>query len=117
MIAANQPNRSALASEILAGGGLSLAQTARRIPSFRQGRPTNPATIFRWIRDGVRTPDGRRVRLEACRLGGRLLTSEQALARFIAAQQPDAIDQPVASPARRRREHEHAVEELNRTGI
>ncbi len=50
--------------EILAGEGLSLGQAARRFPSYRQGKPVNPCTIWRWIVDGVGLSDGRRLALK-----------------------------------------------------
>jgi len=43
----------------------------------------NPATIWRWITRGFRTPDGRTVKLEAAKIGSQWITSEQALQRFI----------------------------------
>jgi hypothetical protein len=67
---------------------LSLDQAAKRLPPFRQGRPVNPTTVSRWITEGICLPDGRRVRLDAVRVGGRWLTSVEALNRFAAAQTP-----------------------------
>ena len=52
-------------------------------------------------------PDGRTVRLEHVRIGGRLMTSRAAVLRYIAAQQPapdpTPADPPARSPAERRR--------------
>src|SRR5262245_703273 len=88
--------------EIAGGVGISLAQAARLLPPSRSGRPVNPATVWRWALDGVRTTDGRRVRLEVARLGCRWLTSKAALERFLAAQQPQSDSlAPVPAPARR----------------
>jgi hypothetical protein len=56
---------------------LTLAQAARLRPPGRQGRPTHPSTIYRWISRGVRG-----CKLEAIRLGGTLYTSREALQRF-----------------------------------
>jgi hypothetical protein len=72
--------------ELLEGKALSIAEAAALVPSFRPGRATHPATIARWITDGIPMPDGSRLHLEACRVGGRLVTTKAALARFIAAQ-------------------------------
>ena len=35
---------------------IGLAEAAKKIPSFRGGRPTNPSTVFRWIRECVSAP-------------------------------------------------------------
>jgi hypothetical protein len=90
---------SLLLAEITGGQGLSLTQAARRFPPHRRNRPVCASTIWRWVHDGVRVPDGQVVRLEAARVCGRWLTSEPALQRFIAAQTPKTGG-PV-SPARR----------------
>ena len=73
---------------------LTLNQAARLLPPSRCGRPVHLSCIFRWVRDGVRLLDGSRVRLEAIRLGGRWLTSVEALERFAAAQTPNLADRP-----------------------
>jgi hypothetical protein len=86
-----QPNQHGLVHESL----ISLAQAAKRIPPYR-GRQTNPSAIFRWLRDGVRLPDGSVLRLEGLRLCGRWLTSLEALTRFFMAQ--DAAFNPSATP-------------------
>src|SRR5438132_94236 len=96
-MARRQPNSArhppmsdtAITAEILSGSGLSLSQAARRFPPFREGKAVVPSTVFRWIVDGVRLPDGRRLRLEAARLGGRWLTSGPAIERFISGQTPN----------------------------
>jgi hypothetical protein len=38
--------------------------------------------VLRWVQQGIPGPDGRRIKLEAVRVGGRWLTSEEALARW-----------------------------------
>jgi hypothetical protein len=106
-------------AEIIRDGGLGLPQIARRFPPYRQGRPVNPSTVWRWITEGVRLPDGTRVRLEAARVGGRWLTSAPALARFMAAQTP-RLGEPAPAPrtpGRRRRASEAAARELEKAGI
>lgn len=55
--------------------------------SLRADRPVHPGTVARWIAKGHRLPDGRRVRLEGLRLGGKILTTMPAILRFLAAQQ------------------------------
>lgn len=111
-------SRSLLLSERL----ISFSQAARLIPPSRQDRPVSPSCIWRWHRVGVTTTDGRRVKLEAVWLVNRLVTSEQAVQRFIAALQPANVsppDTPDSRPvlrtghhARRQRESEKALREL-----
>jgi hypothetical protein len=92
-------SKSTIAAEILGGSGLSLSQAARRFPPFRETKPIAPSTIFRWIAEGVRLPNGSRVRLEAVRLGGRWLTSVPAIERFIARQTPKLDTDTTAAPS------------------
>jgi hypothetical protein len=101
---------------------LSFAQAARLIPPSRRGRPVSPSCLWRWHRSGVKTPDGRTVRLEAVWLVNRLVTSEEAVRRFIAAQQTDRTlvpalpkaDRPAQTrtPDRLRRDSENALRDL-----
>jgi hypothetical protein len=115
------PNHSPdVAAEIIAGHGRSLSQAARLFPSYRMARPVAPSTVYRWIADGVQAPDGSRVRLEAVRLGGRWLTSTQAIERFIASQTPslEAVAGPTRrTPTQRAKGAERAGRELEKVGI
>jgi hypothetical protein len=97
---------------------LSLCEAARRLPPGRRGRPVHFSCVLRWIMDGVRTPHGK-VQLEAIRMGGRWITSVEALERFAAAQTPDLTERPQLprTPAARRRASERAAAELERFGI
>ena len=74
---------SRIANETL----LSLPDAAKRLPSFRRGRPVTTKCVLSWVVEGIRTPQGM-IRLEAIRMGGRWLTSVQALERFAVAQTP-----------------------------
>jgi hypothetical protein len=56
---------------------LKPAQAARVRPPGRKGRPTNVATVYRWMTTGVRG-----IKLESIRIGGTLYTSQEALQRF-----------------------------------
>jgi hypothetical protein len=47
------------------------------------------STILRWVTIGALSPDGKRVRLDAVRLGGRWITSREALQRFAEALTPE----------------------------
>ena len=61
---------------------LGLKAAARMLPPGRRGRPVSLSCVFRWILYGVKLPDGTTCRLAAVRLGGRWLTSVEALQRF-----------------------------------
>jgi hypothetical protein len=110
-------------SEIQAGDGLSLSAAGRLFPAHRGNGTVDPSTVWRWARKGSKAPDGRLVRLEVCRVGGRWLTSRSALARFISALSAaagSASNQPTPPAARtpttRRKSSEHATRELERRG-
>src|SRR5262245_41466089 len=107
-------------SEITAGHGITLKEAAKLVPPARKGRPVTLSCLLRWVLDGVRVPDGHRVRLEAARLAGRWITSAGALRRFVAAQTPPPSE-PLAgvprSPGKRLRANERAAEELDHLGI
>jgi hypothetical protein len=100
---------------------LSLAQAAKLQPPGRRGRSMSLSCVLRWVLQGVRGPDGKVVRLEAVRLGGRWLTSREALQRFAEAQTPrldgaDSLPAPRA-PSLRQRASERAAAELEKAGI
>jgi len=98
---------------------LSLAQAARMLPPGRRGRPVTLSCLLRWVLDGVRLPSGEAVRLEAIRMGGRWLTSVEALERFAARQTPrlaEGISSP-RTPTARDRASRRAGKNLERLGI
>jgi hypothetical protein len=77
----------------------SLPELARRFPHQRSGRPIHVATLTRWIVGGVRGRDGNRIKLEAKRLPGRWIVSENALSEFVEAvthdrSGPATLEQP-----------------------
>ena len=69
---------------------------------------------------GAGAPDGNLVKLEAVRIGGRWLTSREALQRFVAALTP-RVDAAAPAPPRtkeaRTRSSERAATELKRMGV
>ena len=96
---------------------ISLSHAAARFPGHRGAERLHPATLTRWILKGVRAVDGRRVRLEAIRVGCRWLTSEAALQRFAdALSNPPADDTPTRTPTVRQRASERADAELRAMG-
>jgi len=72
---------------------LALAQAAKLIPPTRLDRPVHVSTLVRWIVHGVRG-----VKLEAARVGGRWVTSREALERFSAALTAQHL--PLSGPGR-----------------
>ncbi len=106
-----------LAGRLLAENMIGLGTAARRQPPGQGERPVHPGTVGRWIADGARTADGRRVRLEAVRCGSKWVTSVEALEMFLAALTP-ALDSARAprSPAERRRASVQAAAELREHG-
>jgi hypothetical protein len=96
---------------------ISLAEAARRVPSNHRGKPPHLSTLIRWIQTGSRG-----IRLEALRVGGRWVTSVEALQRF-AERLTEAIvptladDAPVSLARSRHRAAELADEELSRLGL
>jgi len=98
---------------------ISLSQAARMLPPGRRGRPVTLSCLLRWVLDGVKTVDGP-VRLEAVRLGGRWITSIEALERFAARQTPDVGSErprPPRSLGARERAARRAEKALERIGI
>jgi hypothetical protein len=94
---------------------ISLAEAAKLIPPARRGKKTHLSTVLRWILQGA---DG--VRLEGVRLGGRWMTSRQALQRFADRLTPDLETpqrNPPRSPTQRQRASERAERELAKLGI
>jgi hypothetical protein len=56
---------------------MSFGEATTLIPKRRAGRKCSTATLYRWVREGVRG-----VKLEAIAVGGGLCTSREALERF-----------------------------------
>jgi hypothetical protein len=98
---------------------ISLTQAARLLPRGRGDRPVTLSCLLRWIRYGARSPSGELVRLEAIRLGGRWVTSREALQRFAEALTPrlgDTSPMP-RTPAAQQRASERAAQQIEKLGI
>jgi hypothetical protein len=109
-----------LLEEIDRGEGMPLSQLAQRVPRVRLGKPVSLSCVLRWVLDGakVQGQNGRRVKLEAVRLGGKWISTPGALRRFILAQTPG--DQPpptMRTAGQRTRATEKATRELEQAGI
>src|SRR5215468_8961652 len=85
-------------SRLLTEKLIPLLQVARNLPPSRSGRPVSFSCVFGWVRAGIPGPDGRRVRLEAVRVGGRWLTTEEALARWAGRLTPLLDSEPAPAP-------------------
>jgi len=99
----------------------TLAEVARRIPPYREGRRTHVSTLTRWILRGVRGKDSRQIRLRAVRFPGRWLTTNEWLDEFLAAVTDDrSCEEPATTtkpPARRLRDIDRVDAELNAAGF
>jgi hypothetical protein len=96
---------------------INFAEAAKSIP---RRPPMAPSTIWRWVRNGCRADNGEIVKLEAIRLGGRFLTSREALQRFAEALAPAGTTPellPLRTPTKRQRESERAGRRLQEAGI
>jgi hypothetical protein len=99
---------------------VSLSQAARLLPPGRRGRPVSLSCLLRWVLGGAKGPGGDLIRLEAVRLGGRWLTSREALQRFAERLTPQLGSAPAAAPrtpGRRARAGDRAGRELDKIGI
>lgn len=97
---------------------LTFSEAAAILPMFNGKRP-HTSTVWRWARKGCRG-----VRLESLRLGGRFVTSVQALERFGQAlaeadNLPQASVRKPATPTAKQRERsiQHAEDVLHKAGI
>jgi hypothetical protein len=91
---------------------ITLVEAARLVPPGRGGRPTHLSTLLRWINPGVRG-----VRLEAARLGGRWVTSHEALQRFAERLTAARASPPPPVRAGRASAAEAVEQELSRLGL
>jgi hypothetical protein len=97
---------------------ISLPRAARHFPPSRGAERCNPATAFRWATVGVLV-HGRRVKLEAVRLGAGYHTSLEAIRRFVAAlnaPRPDAAPVPVATAGQTARAAQRARKRAEAAG-
>lgn len=72
-------------------------------------RPVHISTLHRWRLRGVK--------LSTVLVGGTRYTSDEAITRFIAAQNADQTPAPSITPVRRQRQSEAARRELEKMGI
>ena len=105
-------------TEIRSSGGLKLSAVGKTFPAARGPGRVNPATVWRWAREGVRTPNGR-IKLEVVKVGMSWLTSQSAVDRFVIAITSAADPTPQTPPrsaAARNRASEAAGRRLEAMG-
>lgn len=90
-----------------------------KLRSTRTGKNVHPSTMTRWILKGIKTPDGRRVKLRAVRVGWAWYTSRPWLNEFFAATTGTdvAVSTMQRSPAERHRAAAGARKQLARLGV
>lgn len=102
---------------------LSLPEVARKLPPNRGSKPVHPATLTRWIRRGVLSSDGKRIRLKAMRLPGGWRTTPEWVNRFLERITSDRIEasgddaSEIRSPSERERASTRARQELKASGF
>ncbi|MGD0519090.1 MAG: DUF1580 domain-containing protein [Thermoguttaceae bacterium] len=93
---------------------ISLADVAKHLPRRRAGKRPHISCIYRWTTSGCKG-----VILESIQVGGTRCTSKEALARFFrrltSGDRPEVPE--VRSVARRQRETERAMRELEKAGV
>src|ERR1035438_2929339 len=99
-------------AEILSESVISIHEAAALFPGRQPGKSLNFSTVWRWILKGIRANDGQVVRLEACRLGSRWVTSREAIARFSAALTPTHDAEPISTPPARKRSADATAKKL-----
>lgn len=77
---------------------LSLTDACRRLPAGRNGKRPTISCLIRWIVDGTPGPHGTRVRLEGLRVGGKWITSTEALQRYAETLTPRLDNEPCPAP-------------------
>jgi hypothetical protein len=77
-----------------------IEENTRTVTEIAHQIKSDPATVNRWITRGIVLKNGQRLKLEACRVGGRWLTSTEALFRFIEAQNSGPPAETEPQPAR-----------------
>lgn len=108
------PTHSPTLAGVLGETRVYLLDAPAHLPTRPDGRRTHHSTCLRWVLRGVRG-----VRLEAVRLGGRWVTSLEALNRFAAnLTAATSLTAPVPpTPTALLRHDDRVAAELDRAGI
>jgi hypothetical protein len=102
-------------SQILDEQKISLAQSTRVLGT--EDKPVHLSTALRAILKGIRTPSGDRIHLEALRVGGRWITSREAVERFASRLTAAALREPQqasAPPIHTSRQREKELDRVDR---
>lgn len=90
--------------QVVTERALTFKQAAARCP----GRAVSVKTIYAWADLGVKVGEAR-VKLEAARVGGRRVTSVEALERFVAAMSGEKVEPPVPQSRTKRQQRVDAA--------
>jgi hypothetical protein len=109
-------------AQILDEHKIDLHQTTRLLGT--NGKPTHISTALRAITKGIKASSGNRVFLEALRIGGRWVTSREAVERFTARltvaalrEAPKAATPAIRTTRQRQRELARVRRELAEAGL
>ena len=97
---------------------LSIVEAVKHLPRQNSGKRVHVATVYRWIAHGISG-----VKLEAVRIGGRSVTSVEAIQRFAdrcteaAAGTPQNPTPPTLNPRQQRLRRHQADRVLDEAGI
>lgn len=83
------------------------------IPRTKNGRPVHVATAWRWCKKGLLLPDGSRLRMEAVCAGRNLVTSRDAVDKFLSRlteARLNVVDGPENEPTGRTPEKERELQ-------
>ena len=97
---------------------IPFTQLAGKLPGQRPGKRLHPAALHRWRLEGLKAPDGTRVRLAAEKIGGRWCTTWAHVMEFFALlnqEQAPAPDLPGRRELKRRQEA--AAKRLEELGV
>lgn len=111
--------RSTIVIDVLGEDLLDLKEATKAQP-FRNPRtrkPAHVASIYRYVEKGARASNGQRIRLETIRTPRGLMTSRQAIVRFIEALTDPEKQETLAVPASVRRSQGVVDRELDEAGI
>lgn len=95
---------------------LPLSKVAEHLPPGPGGKKLSYPTIWRWALRGIIAQDGERIRLETTQIGGRRMTSLEAIERWMARLAPTESAKPLQA-GRRHRNYHQAAQELEQLGM
>lgn len=98
---------------------VSFREATKRLPKTSRNKNIHISTLHRWVHRGLQSRDGKVIRLEFVKMGGKICTSLEALQRFFDRLAGDVEVETPAPITRRQRlkQIEQAERELDRAGI